>query len=125
MASIRAKKTARQRRPAVSLVARAKRLPPAEQEPRKPTGLVQVTAPSVPWCAVMKPLLTSYIDTTAKLATETLRWCENTTAWAQNTPWASLVITPLTSARTMVEETTRLMRTWWRIEQTNGSPEKR
>jgi hypothetical protein len=125
MASTRAKKTVRQRRPAISLAARAKRLPRAEQDPHKPIGPVQVAEPSAPWCASMKQLMTSYLDTTAKLATETLRWCESATTWAQNTPWAPLFITPLTSAHTMAEETTRLMRTWWRIEQPNGAPEKR
>ncbi|MBI3246415.1 MAG: hypothetical protein HYZ50_07905 [Deltaproteobacteria bacterium] len=125
MASIRAKKTARQQRPAISLTARAKRLPRAEQDPRTSTGPGRGAEPSAPWCAAMKQLMASYLDTTAKLTTETLRWCENATSWARNTPWALLFITPLTSANTMVEETTRFMRTWWRIERPNGSPEKR
>lgn len=61
-------------------------------------------------CATMKHMMASCLDTSEKLAKETLDWYEKTTAWAKDTPWAPLVKRQISSAGKMLEGSASMTR---------------
>jgi hypothetical protein len=66
--------------------------------------------------------MASCLDTSEKLAKETLDWYEKTTAWAKDTPWAPLVKRQISSAGKMLEGSASMTRKLWQIEKTEATP---
>jgi hypothetical protein len=76
------------------------------------------------WRTTMKQMIASSLDLNEKLAQEMLGWHEKATAWAKDTPWASLIKTQITSASKVLEDSTSMARKLWQIETAGESSEE-
>lgn len=76
------------------------------------------------WRTTMAQIVASYLDTNEKLAKGTLDWYERATAWAEDTPWALLVKTQISSVSKMLEESTNAARKLWRLENAEETSEE-
>lgn len=64
----------------------------------------------------LKQVAERYIDTNEKLVQRALEWNEKLTAWAKETPLASLFEQQRSLAKQMVEASSRLARRFWQID---------
>jgi hypothetical protein len=71
---------------------------------------------NAPLCGPAKQVAAQWIDTSAEWAHKALEWNEKMTAWAKETPLASLFETQRSLASQVIENSTTLARSLWRIE---------
>lgn len=71
---------------------------------------------NAPLCGSVKQAAAQWIDTSAEWAHKSLEWNEKLTAWAKETPLAPLFETQRSLASQVIENSTALARSLWRIE---------
>ncbi|HEV8718994.1 MAG TPA: hypothetical protein VGX03_40010 [Candidatus Binatia bacterium] len=71
---------------------------------------------NAPLCGPLKQAAAQWIDTSAEWAHKALEWNEKMTTWAKETPLAPLFETQRSLAAQVIENSTALARSWWRLE---------
>ncbi len=71
---------------------------------------------TAPWCGPLKKAATQYLGTSEQWAQKALELNERTTAWAKDTPLATVFETQRSLARQMIETSTAIARQLWQIE---------
>jgi hypothetical protein len=69
-----------------------------------------------PLCGPLQQAAAQWIDTSTEWAHKAVEWNEKMTAWAKETPLAPLFETQRSLASQVIENSTALARSLWRIE---------
>ncbi len=76
------------------------------------------------WRTGMKQMITSYIETSEKLANGMLSFHEKATAWAKDTPWAPFFKAQNSLAGKVIEGSSSMARKLWHMQKEEETPEK-